>query len=108
MRPATERRRGERREVSAAEPHAHVKLRTGRELLVLDASDGGLLVEGDVRLLPGTHLDLHVVTPEGRRLVRVRVVRAWVAALSASVVVYRGAFAFEQPVSIGATAHRAA
>jgi hypothetical protein len=53
---------------------------------VLDVGNGGVLVEGRVRLLPGTHLDVHVVTREGRVLVRSRVVRCWVAVLQADTV----------------------
>ena len=69
---------------------------------MLDVSAGGVLVEGEVRLLPGTHVDVHVVTPDGRLLVRSRVVRAYVSRLSASGVTYRGAFAFERSIEVGA------
>ena len=63
-----------------------MRLRTGRELAVVDVSNTGLLVEGSVRLLPGTHVDVHVITSEGRVLVRSRVARCFVAALQADVV----------------------
>jgi hypothetical protein len=64
---------------------------------VLNVSDDGLLVEG-ARLLPGTHVDVHVTTREGRVLVRSRVVRAHVAGLQANAIRYRGALAFERTV----------
>jgi hypothetical protein len=69
----------------------------------VDASDSGMLVEG-ARLLPGTHVDVHVVTVEGRVLVRSRVVRAYVAALRGDAVVYRGALAFDRAVDTTAVA----
>ena len=46
-----------------------MRLRAGRELVVIDLSNGGALVEGATRLLPGTHVDVHVITRDGRTLV---------------------------------------
>ena len=80
------------------EPLTGVRLRTGRELAVVDVSNTGMLVEGCARLLPGTHLDVHVTTLAGRVLVRSRVVRAHVAALQADVICYRGALAFDRSI----------
>jgi hypothetical protein len=91
-----ERRRGLRRAPADDEPISRVRLRGGRELAVIDVSNDGALVEGTTRLLPGTHVDVHIVTKEGRTLVRSRVVRASVSYLDAVVVKYRGAIAFEQ------------
>jgi hypothetical protein len=65
---------------------------------VVDISNTGVLVEGQVRLLPGTHVDVHVVTRDGRVLVRSRVVRCWITALDAGPVWYRGALAFDRHV----------
>jgi hypothetical protein len=96
-----ERRRTTRREPLPDEPISRVRLRTGRELSVVNVSNTGVLVEGSVRLLPGTHIDVHVITGDGRVLVRSRVARCWVAALHADVVCYRGALAFERPVDTG-------
>lgn len=92
-----ERRAAERRAPDHSEPLSQVRLRGGRELSVLDVSDLGLLVEG-ARLLPGTHVDVHVTTREGRVLVRSRVVRAQVAGLQANAVRYRGVLAFDRSV----------
>lgn len=80
-----------------------VRLRAGRELAVLNISDGGVLVEGPARLHPGAHVDVHVVTREGRVLVRSRVVRAFISHLEADLVRYRGALAFERTVDTTAT-----
>jgi hypothetical protein len=92
-----ERRRKGRRAPDPQEPACRVRLRTGAELSVVDVSDGGALVEG-TRLLPGTHLDVHVTTRDGRILVRSRVVRSYVVNLRADAVRYRGALAFERCV----------
>jgi hypothetical protein len=96
-----DRRRAVRRTPGPEEPLARVRLRAGRELAVVDVSSAGALVEGDTRLLPGTHVDVHVLTADGRVLVRSRVVRAWVSALASDSVHYRGALAFERPVDTG-------
>jgi hypothetical protein len=77
-----------------------VRLRTGRELSVIDISPFGALIEGDTRLLPNTHLDLHVVTQAGRILVRCRVVRAFVHRLDADLVRYRAGLTFERTVDV--------
>lgn len=98
---STERRRTLRSALADDDRQSRVRPGAGRELVVLDASNGGLLVEGDVRLLPGTHVDVHVVTSDGRWPVRSRVVRAWVSSLDASTVTYRGAVAFEQQIDTG-------
>jgi hypothetical protein len=71
-----------------------VRLRTGRELTVINVSPLGVLVEGPTRLLPGTHLDVHVTSAQGRIPIRARVVRYHVWSLTADVIQYRGALAF--------------
>jgi hypothetical protein len=52
-------------------------------------------------LLPGTHVDVHVVTGEGRTLVRSRVVGAYVCHLEADAIRYHGAIAFERTIDAG-------
>jgi hypothetical protein len=93
-----DRRHTVRRTPDATEPIAQVRLRAGRALAVLDVSNGGALVEGRVRLLPGTHVDVHVITPAGRVLVRSRVSRASVSILAADTVTYRGALIFDRGI----------
>lgn len=96
-----DRRRAPRRVPHASEPLARLRLRAGRELTVVNVAPGGALVEGEGRLLPGTHVDVHVITPDGRVLVRSRVVRAFVSRLCSDRIVYRGGLAFEQEVDLG-------
>ena len=92
----------------AAEALSRVRLRAGRELTVIDVAPGGVLVEGEARLLPGTHVDVHVLTPDGRVLMRSRVLRAYVSALASDRIHYRGALAFERPVNVAAPTAMAA
>lgn len=100
--PPAERRATARRPVQPGEPIAHVRLRAGRELVMLDVGHHGALVEGAARLRPGSHVDAHIVTKSGRVLVRSRVVRASVYRLVADRVTYRCALAFQQPVDTSA------
>ena len=96
---AIERRAVTRRTPAPDETLAHLRLRTGRELAVVDIGDAGALVEGTARLLPGTHVEVHVVTREGRTLVRSRVTRASVFAMAADNLQYRAALAFDARVN---------
>jgi hypothetical protein len=82
----------------AGEALSWARLRIGTELSVIDISDHGALVESRARLLPGTHVDLHLMSAAGRVLQRGRVVRAFVARLDASVLSYYVALAFDGPV----------
>ena len=93
-----DRRRAVRRSVTGDEPLSQVRLRAGRQLAVSDISALGLMAEGEMRLLPGTHVDVHLVTCEGRLLIRSRVVRAFVSHVSASTIRFRGALAFDRAV----------
>jgi hypothetical protein len=84
----------------SAEALSRVRLRTGRELAVMNVSATGALVEGTTRLLPGTHVEVHVTAAQGRVLVRARVVRCTVCTVTADVIMYRGALAFTTPVDL--------
>jgi len=99
MRPnEAERRRAVRRIPQPEEALSRVRLRLGRELTVVDVSSSGICLEGLTRLLPNTHTDIHIVTRNGRVLVRARVVRAVVWRLERDVVCYRTALAFDTAV----------
>lgn len=95
-----ERRRAIRRSVSADEPLAHARLRTGGQLRVVEASSWGALVETRDRLLPGRHLDVHIVSAEGRQLVRCRVARAFVVKVDADALHYHAALSFDRVVDV--------
>ena len=71
-------------------------------MLVVNISSFGASLEGESRLLPGTHIDVHVITRQGRVLVRARVVRASVSRLRADAVTYEGAIAFDSMVNTAA------
>lgn len=96
-----ERRLAPRRRPHASESLARLRLRTGREVMVVNLASGGALVEADSRLLPGTHIDVHIVTPGGRALVRSRIVRAYVWKVSRDHIVYRSGLAFERQIDAG-------
>jgi hypothetical protein len=100
-----ERRRVARRKVSADEPLGHARLRTGGKLRVVEASSWGALIETTERLLPGRHLDVHIVSAEGRILVRSRVVRAFVVKVEPDGVHYQVAFAFDRAVDVRAAGY---
>lgn len=97
-----ERRHAPRRRPHASDLLARLRLRTGRDVAVVNLAAGGALVEADSRLLPGTHIDVHVASPAGRAIVRSRVVRAYVWRVSSDRIVYRGGLAFERPIDVDA------
>ena len=97
-----EQRRALRRSVTAGEPLATARLRTGGHLRILDASSWGALAETTERMLPGRQLDVHVVSAQGRVLVRARVARAYVARLEADAVHYEAALAFDRALDVRA------
>jgi hypothetical protein len=99
-----DRRRAPRWSPHPSEPVSRVRVRAGRELAVINVSSTGVLVEGEARLLPGRHLDVHVVTAAGRTLVRSRVVRASVEGLWSDRVLYRGARMFDHSLEFGPVA----
>src|SRR5689334_20978884 len=94
----SERRLSPRRIPGLNEPLRRIRSRTGREFDAVDVSHTGLLVEGRARLLPNTHLDIHIVTRAGRILIRCRVVRSFVWYLESDLVRYRVGLAFDRVV----------
>jgi hypothetical protein len=65
---------------------------------MIDISSIGAQVECRSRLLPNTHLDIHIVLRTGRMLIRCRVVRAAVCHVEADLVRYRVGLAFDHPL----------
>lgn len=76
-------------------PWRELRLRTGDRLVLVDVAAGGALVESSRRLLPGTAVMVHLISPA--RVVSLRAVVVWccVAELSPQAgVKYRGGFSF--------------
>ena len=90
-------RRGERRR-RVADEHGIVsaRLRGGREVSIVDISAAGVLIETTHRLLPGSSVDLQLITSDGAIVVRGRVLRSAVSRVAASLVWYRGAIQLER------------
>lgn len=72
------------------------RIRAGADVCVLDVSAGGALVETTQRLRPNGSIDLQLSTADSQVAARGRVTRCQVSRLSASVVWYRGAIAFDR------------
>jgi hypothetical protein len=97
-----ERRRWPRRRPTSGEPLGHARLRTGAHIEVSDISDGGARARTATRLLPGTHVDVHLMTRAGRVLQRAHVLRAAVARIDGRGLAYDIALAFDSVVDAGA------
>jgi PilZ domain len=100
MTDGVDRRQASRRTPYGDEPIRRVKLRIGPELTVIDIGSHGVLVEGRARLAPGARVDVHVVPPQGRVLVRTTVVRAYVYQLRHDTVVYRAGLRFDHAIEV--------
>lgn len=70
-------------------------LRPGQEVLVIDLSCGGALLESPSRMSPGARAELQLIG-DARRLVRGRIDRCHVVRLDP--LCYRGAMVFEHPL----------
>lgn len=101
-RVAVERRRAVRRVPAATDPLSRARLRTGPELVVTEISNFGASVRTSARLLPGTHVDVHLMTTAGRVLRRARVARAAVGTIDATGIAYEVALAFDAAVDASA------
>ena len=97
-----ERRLVPRRITSASEPRVRIRIRGGHDCLVVDISSLGALVEGPARLLPSAETEAQLATRSGRVVVRCRIVRAYVCALTAGEVSYRCAIRFDRALDIAA------
>jgi hypothetical protein len=97
-----ERRRAVRRIPAATDPLSRARLRTGPELVVTEISNFGASVRTSARLLPGTHVDVHLMTVAGRVLQRARVARASVWTIDATGIAYQVVLAFDAAVDASA------
>jgi len=91
-----ERRAAQRH--TLVEEHAilSMRIRPGYEVLLLDVSASGAFVQSVHRLLPGTSIELQLLTLDQRVAVRGSVVRCAVSHLRPSAIWYRGAVAFDR------------
>jgi PilZ domain len=99
MTDTLDRRHASRRATFDTHGIEHARVRPGREVLILNVSAGGVLVETPHRLLPGSPIELHLRTADRRTSIRGRVLRCAVARLRASDVWYRGAIGFDLELS---------
>jgi PilZ domain len=77
------------------------RVRPGREVIVVDLSGRGALVEGPWRFRPGSRCDLALALSAGEVTVRAKVTRCYVARLDrGDPVRYRAALAFDGAVAV--------
>jgi hypothetical protein len=95
MNETIDRRKACRRHAFGEHGIDHARVRPGREVLIVNVSSGGVLVETPHRLLPGSLIELHLRTADRRVSVRGRVLRCAVARLRADDLWYRGAIGFD-------------
>src|SRR5262245_65837203 len=95
MNVTIDRRHGCRFHTFDAHRIEHARVRPGLEVLIVNVSSGGVLVETPHRLLPGSPIELHLRTADQRVSVRGRVLRCAVARLRADDLWYRGAIGFD-------------
>ena len=98
MSPHGERRRHPRVTPFDCQGGIRGRIRPGHDVLVIDLSEGGALVETSKRLTPGATAEIQVDAPDGRHTTRGVVVRSYVCALLAELVLFRAALALERPV----------
>lgn len=98
MSDATNGGRPDRRGQGRLDPHGYgivsVRLRPGLDVILLNVSAAGALIESEQQLRPGCAVEVQMVTHEQRIAVRGRVLRCAVSRLLTSGVWYRGAIAF--------------
>jgi hypothetical protein len=76
------------------------RIRPGTPVVIVNLSTRGTLIEGSLRLRPGGRCEFQFTTPEGEVIAAARVARCFVARLAASMVRYRAALAFDQPIAL--------
>jgi PilZ domain len=92
----TERRGSARRWLSAEGRSAQVRIRSGHPAVVLNISAGGVLVESESRLPPGTTIEMIFEEPDKRVSVKGRVLRSAVTRVLRNGVSYQVAVAFDR------------
>jgi hypothetical protein len=95
-----ERRASPRRAFAGGRLPPAARIRPGAPVTVVDMGARGTLVEGSLRLRPGSRCEFQFTTAAGDVTVVARVTRCFVARLEASSVRYRAALVFEQAVPL--------
>lgn len=95
-----ERRASPRRAYVGGRLPPAARIRPGAPVTVVNLCPRGTLVEGRLRLRPGSRCEFQFTTAAGDVTVVARVTRCFVARLEASSVRYRAALVFEQPVPL--------
>ena len=80
-------------------PDVQVVRVAGENVIVVNASGGGLLIDSLVRLTPGAEHQVEVVLPAAVVRARGRVLRSEVSMLGGSVLKYRAAIQFARPIN---------
>lgn len=75
------------------------RLLPGREVILVDLSRHGALVEGVWRLRPGSRADLQIGVGRSAVSIRGRIERCYVASLEPGEVRYRAAVRFDAPIA---------
>jgi len=73
------------------------RIRPGHQVLIVNASSLGVLIETSRRLLPGSRVELQLEVRGELHVRRAHVVRCYVGALRADMLMFRGALTFDQP-----------
>lgn len=98
MRSAGERRGASRQTYADGRLPPAARIRPGAPVIVCNLSRTGALVEAHLRCKPGTRCEFVMAGDDGELVIRARVVRCFVARLTAATVRYRTALSFEQPL----------
>jgi hypothetical protein len=92
----SDRRRDRRRRRVQEHGIVRARVRPGHLVTVIDVSAGGVCVETDRRLLPGSCVELHMESETRRACLRGSVVRCAVSRVQPAAISYRGAIAFDR------------
>ena len=98
MRSDGERRRASRQAYARGHLPPAARIRPGTPVIVCNLSRTGALVEAHLRCKPGARCEFVMAADDGEVVIRARVVRCFVARLTAATVRYRTALSFDQPL----------
>jgi hypothetical protein len=97
-----------RRESPKARGILSARVRPGKDVIVVNISAGGALIDAPLRLLPGANVELQIETARRWDVVAGRVLRCAVARVRTNAVLYRAGIAFNAPLpAIGSASESA-